>query len=299
MTFTKFFCNLHDILHEAFRPDVVRRGWADAGIYPFDVERIMSGWNHGATQANKSWAMLETEYKEFCLIAIEKLRVPARLGQLLDDVIENVIVRDEQPGLPALTLLDAMILADAGDPEYMKVQITGAMELLCSCMFDSCAGKTAVNHNRCLHLTAAEFLGRVRAANAQQEDFDAVVSEFGLACPCKQPPLKSKGKTHLGTAAHKKAFDSPDGQFFGLTVRQALERIRSSNIILVAGAAPLPGNDGNDSDVLGADNVEVDQYNEMDTWEAALNQDFEDEQSAKRAALDDGEDVTGIVPEDE
>ena len=136
MTFTKFFCNLHDILHDAFRPEVVKRGWADAGIYPFDVERIMSGWNHGATQANKSWAMLEPVYKDFCLIAIEKLSVLARKGQLLDDVIENVIVREEQPGVPALTLLEAMTMAGAGDPEYMKVQITGVMQLPCFCMFD-------------------------------------------------------------------------------------------------------------------------------------------------------------------
>ncbi len=125
-----------------------------------------------------------------------------------------------------------------------------------------------------------------------------MVAELGLACPCKQPPLKSKGKTHLGTAAHKKAFDLPDGQFFGMTVRQALERIRSNNVILVAGAAPLRGNNDNDSDVPVAEN-EVDQYDVMDTWEAALQQDWEDEQSAKQAALDDGEDVTNIVPEDE
>ena len=125
LTFTKFFCNLHDILHDAFRPEVVRRGWADAGIYPFNVEQILSGWNHGATQTNKSWQMLETEYKQFCLIAVEKLREPARSGQLLDELTENVIVRDAQPGQKELTLLEAMTLAEAGDPDYMKVQITG------------------------------------------------------------------------------------------------------------------------------------------------------------------------------
>jgi hypothetical protein len=134
LTFTKFFCNLHDILHEAFRPDVIRRGWADAGIFPFDVERIMSGWNHGATQANKSWSMLEAQYKEFCLTAIEKLREPARSGQLLDALIENVIVREEKEGVPRLSLIEAMTLAEAGDPEYMKVQITG-VRLFFICVF--------------------------------------------------------------------------------------------------------------------------------------------------------------------
>jgi hypothetical protein len=93
----------------------------------FNVEQIMTGWNHGATQANKSWTMLEPDFKEYCLTAIEKLREPARLGQLLDDVIERVVVREATQELTELTLLDAMNLAGAGDPEYMKVQITGAV----------------------------------------------------------------------------------------------------------------------------------------------------------------------------
>ena len=126
LTFTKFFCNLHDILHVAFHPDVVRRGWADAGIYPFNVDQIMTGWNHGATQANKSWSMLEHEFKGYCLTAIKKLREPAKLGQLLDNAIETVVVREAAEDVTQLTLLDAMKLAEAGDPEYMKVQITGA-----------------------------------------------------------------------------------------------------------------------------------------------------------------------------
>ena len=126
LTFTKFFCNLHDILHDAFRPEVVRRGWADAGIYPFSVEQILSGWNHGATKANKSWAMLEPEYKQFVLTGISKLREPARSGQLLDAAIEDVIVREAVPDVcTELTLLGAMTLAEAGDPEYMKVHIVG------------------------------------------------------------------------------------------------------------------------------------------------------------------------------
>jgi hypothetical protein len=45
----------------------------------------------------------------------------------LDDAIENVVVRQaiEEEGVTRLTLIDAMTLAEAGDPEYMKVQITG------------------------------------------------------------------------------------------------------------------------------------------------------------------------------
>jgi hypothetical protein len=307
MTFTKFFCNLHDILHDAFRPDVVRRGWEDAGIYPFDVERIMSGWNHGATQVNKSWEKLEPEYKRFCLIAIGKLRVLARSGQLLDDVIENVIVREEGevPGLPALTLLEAMTLAEAGDPEYMKVQITGVMQLLClkpsACLIDLRVGKTAINHNRCLHLTAAEFLGRVRAANARQEDFDAVVEEFGQGCPCKHPPLKSKGKQHLGTTAHKNAFEERDGRFYGMTVRQALEHARSNNVILLAGSAQLEEINADNSapDIVAQrpEAEEFDEYSPADADAAAEQEDFQDRMHEALTRQD--EDVTGIVVNEE
>ena len=168
-------------------------------------------------------------------------------------------------------------------------------------MIDSCVGKTAINHNRCLHLTAAEFLERVRAAHAQEEDFDAVVDEFGMGCPCKHPPLKSKGKLHLGTTTHKTAFGA-GGQFCGMTVRQALERARSNNIILVAGAAPIGGN-GDDVGVVpvAAANF-FDVYNWMGDSEPPVRSDNsdEDEQAAAiEGALDDGEDVTNIVPDDD
>ena len=88
----------------------------------------MSGWNHGATKTNKSWAMLEPAYKQFCLIAISKLKEEALSGRLLDDIIEDVVVREAAPdGSSELTLLDAMTLAEAGDPEYMKVHIQGRL----------------------------------------------------------------------------------------------------------------------------------------------------------------------------
>jgi hypothetical protein len=129
-----------------------------------------------------------------------------------------------------------------------------------------------------------------------------VLDEFEMGCPCKNPPLKSKGKQHLGTAAHKKAFLNRDGQFFGQTVRQVLERIRSNNIILVAGAAPIGGN-GDDVGVVpvAAANF-FDVYNWMGDSEPPVRSDNsdEDEQAAAiEGALDDGEDVTNIVPDDD
>ena len=47
---------------------------------------------------------------------------------LLDDAIENVVVREAVPDVCSeLTLLEAMTLAEAGDPEYMKVHIQGRL----------------------------------------------------------------------------------------------------------------------------------------------------------------------------
>jgi hypothetical protein len=277
LTFTKFLCNLHDILHDAFRPEVVRRGWSDAGIYPFSVEQIMSGWNHGATKTNKSWAMLDAEYKEFCLTAISKLREPARSGQLLDAVIENVVVREAGPNLCELTLLDAMNLAEAGDPDYMKVHIQG---------------QTAINHNRCLHLTAAEFFSRIRAAQALNEDFDSIVSEFGRGCPCKNPPLKSTGKAHLKATTHDKAFNKPDGKFFGMSVRAAF--MLPVDVVIVQGA-PRIGGDDDAADGEQEQNNEVEMFDELDPEPEDFSDAGADAAAAAAAAAADDDDVSEIV----
>jgi len=72
-------------------------------------------------------------------------------------------------------------------------------------------------------LTAEVFFQRLREAQAKTEDFDEVVAEFGRGCPCKDPPLKSKGKQHLGSQTHAKAFTTPGGVYFGMSVRSAFE----------------------------------------------------------------------------
>ncbi len=161
---------------------------------------------------------------------------------------------------------------------------------------DSCAGKTAINHNRCLHLTAAEFLGRIRAAHAQQEDFDAVIEEFRIGCPCKTPPLKSKGKQHLGTTAHKKAFLEVGGPFYGMTVRQALERAQSANVILVAGAAVIEGPDVDDAEQQAGAINEAEEY-EMLNPNPYCSKDGELYAELEHADMPD-EDVSHIIAED-
>jgi hypothetical protein len=72
-------------------------------------------------------------------------------------------------------------------------------------------------------LTAEVFFRRLREAQAKTEDFDEVVAEFGRGCPCKEPPLKSKGKTHLKSLTHDRAFNHPTGAYFGMSVRAAFE----------------------------------------------------------------------------
>ena len=72
-------------------------------------------------------------------------------------------------------------------------------------------------------MTAEVFFRRLREAQAKTEDFDEVVEEFGRGCPCKDPPLKSKGKTHLKSLTHDRAFNNPTGAYFGMSVRAAFE----------------------------------------------------------------------------
>ncbi len=145
-----------------------------------------------------------------------------------------------------------------------------------------------------MHLTAPEFLGRVRAALAQQEDFDVVVEEFGVGCPCKTPALKSKGKQHLGTTAHKKAFEEPNGPFFGKTVREALTARAAAqgvlDVIIVAGSAPIQGNA---NDGVNADGFEP--FNEIEEFER-----FEGEAESEEAILEEeaDDDLSHIVAEE-
>jgi hypothetical protein len=147
-------------------------------------------------------------------------------------------------------------------------------------------------------LTAAEFLGRIRAAHAQQEDFDAVIEEFRIGCPCKAPPLKSKGKQHLGTTAHKKAFLEVGGPFYGMTVRQALERAQFANVILVAGAAAIEGHasDVDNAEQQAGANNEAEEYEMLNPHPYCSN-DGELYIELQHADMPD-EDVSDIIAED-
>jgi hypothetical protein len=241
--------------------------------------------------------MLEPEYKQFCLTAIQRLREPARLGQLLDDVTENVIVREETPSLKALTLIEAMTMAEAGDPEYMKVQVTGVLQftvvfLHSSCLSEPCLGKTATNHNRCLHLTANDFFERFRAAKAKTEDFDDVVAEFGRGCPCKEPPLKSTGKQHLKSATHDKAFNQAGGFFFGLSLRAAFELQRPvAEVVHV----PCSQRIGNDAAAESQEAFHYDDSRDMEFMDEDIPDDADVEVASREVSIDEDEDMSDKI----
>jgi hypothetical protein len=242
--------------------------------------------------------MLEPDYKQFCITGITKLREPAKSGQLLDAAVEDVIVREAVPDVcTELTLLDAMTLAEAGDPEYMKVHIVGMQNCshCCDSSFSNAwSGQTATNHNRCLFMTAADFFGRLRAAQALTEDFDGVVAEFGRGCPCKNPPLKSKGKAHLNSTTHDKAFNRADGKFFGLTVRAALEL--PVDVVIVQGAQRIEGQGAGDGGDAADPNGENNEFDAFDEMEQPLDGEADE---ARPAQVDDAdEDLSDIVVED-
>ena len=159
-------------------------------------------------------------------------------------------------------------------------------------MSNTGAGQTAINHNRCLFMTAAEFFGRVRAAQALTEDFDEVVAEFGRGCPCKDPPLKSTGKQHLKSQTHDKAFNKAGGKFFGMTVRAAL--MLPVDVVIVQGVQRIE--EQRDGDVEpDPENNELDAFDEMER-----QPDDDDDDDAHPAHADDDvdEDLSDIVVDD-
>ena len=162
-------------------------------------------------------------------------------------------------------------------------------------MSNTGAGQTAINHNRCLFMTAAEFIGRVRAAQALTEDFDDVVAEFGRGCPCKEPPLKSTGKQHLKSQTHEKAFTKAGGKFFGMTVRAAF--MLPVAVVHVQGVQRIDDGRAEDSDVVEEqiDHYENDDFLEMDPDVSA----DADAAAAVDAAGDVDDDLSDIVIEDE
>jgi hypothetical protein len=145
-------------------------------------------------------------------------------------------------------------------------------------------------------MTAADFFGRLRAAQALTEDFDDIVAEFGRGCPCKNPPLKSTGKAHLKSTTHDKAFNKASGKFFGMTVREAF--MLPVAVVNVEGAQRID----NGGAAVGEqdNNYDMEEFDEMDADpDVSVHAD-----AAAAAAADGGgdgdgdDDLSDIVLED-
>ena len=147
-------------------------------------------------------------------------------------------------------------------------------------------------------MTAADFFGRLRAAQALTEDFDAIVEEFRRGCPCKNPPLKSTGKAHLKSTTHDKAFNKPGGKFYGMTVRAAF--MLPVNVVHVQGAQRI-GEEG-DGGVPAEHHEDADNpwNNELDNFDEMDNQlDADDDARHANADDDADEDLSDIVIDEE
>ena len=149
-------------------------------------------------------------------------------------------------------------------------------------------------------MTAADFFGRLRAAQALTEDFDKVVEEFGRGCPCKNPPLKSKGKAHLKSTTHDKAFNKADGKFFGMTVRAAL--MLPVDVVHVQGARRIgeevDGGVSAEHQDDDAENPWIYEVNEVDNFdEMEIQVDADDD--ARLANDDDADEYLSDIMIDE
>ena len=155
-------------------------------------------------------------------------------------------------------------------------------------------------------MTAQVFFQRLREAQAKTEDFDEVVAAFGKGCPCKDPPLKSKGKTHLKSQTHERAFTKPGGVYFGMSVRAAFEAAQQQRdqrpdarppvVVHVPGSQNIAQDDADEDESAGMNHEDANQYDEMD--EIPEGSDAEFDIALRQVAIDD-DDVSDIQVQDQ
>jgi hypothetical protein len=146
-TFMRFFFHLPDALASSFLPVSLREGYSVCGVHPFDVSKIMSGWNPGGARAKSSWNKLLPEEQTYVRVAIEALSKIAReKGFVSDEEIESCVVD------PARGLTLGQLMEDANIPEYLKCQVGGTKEN---------PGK-GINRRRCILMTHASWLLKER-----------------------------------------------------------------------------------------------------------------------------------------
>ncbi len=146
-SFLRFFHHLPDALASAFVPQNIVEGFNVCGVYPFDVDKIMSGWNPGGVGAKSCWGMLVDQERYYFRVAIESLsEIALANGFVSDEEIENCVV-DASNGL---TL--GQLMQDATCPDYLRCQVGGTKE---------CPGK-GINRRRCILMTHASWLIKER-----------------------------------------------------------------------------------------------------------------------------------------
>ncbi len=95
-TFKRFFAHLPQCLAVAFTPDAISEGYEVCGVYPFNVLKIMNGWNPGGKNPKSCWQMLSQAEQDYILIAIEKLAlVVEEEGTVTDEQVDECVV---EPG---------------------------------------------------------------------------------------------------------------------------------------------------------------------------------------------------------
>jgi hypothetical protein len=206
-TFRRFFAHLPQCLAVSFTPDAISKGYADCGVYPFDVAKIMNGWNPGGKNAKSSWQMLSSQEQDYILVAIDKLsHVVEQEGTVTDEQTDECVVA---PGLTvglfvvccwkAYACQVEALLSDAKCPQYMRLQIT--------------PGK-GINRRGCILMTHKNWLRKEKAARAQlmadpkepKQIYGKVFDISNCKCPCKSKDLNyhSKDSKHN---AHVKAIE--------------------------------------------------------------------------------------------
>jgi hypothetical protein len=189
--FIRFFHHLPDALHCAFLPFNVREGFSVCGLYPFDVEKIMSGWNPGGRNAKSTWSRLLDSERAYFRVAIEQLsEIALQKGFVSDDDIDNCVV-DHSRGL---TL--GQVMEDAPIPDYLKCQIGGTKEN---------PGK-GINRRRCILMTHASWLEKERQDRRAlpPKIVDIYGKEFELkSCKCGSKAF-SNAATHVKLDKHQR-----------------------------------------------------------------------------------------------
>lgn len=289
-TFRRFFAHLPQCLAVSFTPDAISKGYADCGVYPFDVAKIMNGWNPGGKNAKSSWQMLSSEEQQYIEVAIEKLsHTVEQEGTVTDEQIDEcVVAQGLTVGLFIVCYWKAYacqveaVLSDARCPQYMRLQIT--------------PGK-GINRRGCILMTHLNWLRKERAARLQllsdpkepKQIYGKLFDISKCKCPCKSKDLNYHSKDCKHNA-HVQAIEERLRQGEVLEPSDD-DAIKLAQAFVAAHPNPIPavdmvvdheeeggfGVDAQVADEAGADDLEEDEEDEVEEEEEEEGDDFFDD----------------------